>query len=1173
MANEIRGLVNSDGTEFDDARELELFIPTSGTITISGGLTTTGNISGNLIFGDGSNLTNIPLGSGGITTTEVAVISSNLQGQITNNDTDISDLRTDVDTISGDLDTLETQFANLDATYATDSDLVAVSGNLQGQITNNDTDISDIQTDIANITGGLSQLDTRYVEVTGDTMTGDFTLNANAIVNGNITISGNIVQISGSNTTEIAQTLTVEDNLIVINKGETGAGVLAGQSGLQVDRGTLDNYFLVLDENIDNGTFAIGTSGNLQPVATREETPTDQGLAYWNSSQSRFDTSSTLISEIGSNTTLINTISADLDTLESQTTGITGGLSQLDTRYVEVTGDTMTGTLFVPEIGSHDNYVNEIHTSEIHLEPISGGNVPAYEEGMLFYNGEKRTLNLYNDIEDVALDLGEENWIRIVNKTGSQINNGQVVYINGAQGNRPTVALADNADELTADDVIGLATHNITNNQEGFITTFGVVREINTSTWTTGDQLFLDSSGGLTNIEPETPLHRVRIGYALNSTNDGQVLVVVQSSGEIKDLHDVLITTPQQDEILAYSDAISGWTNTTVLSAVSGAIDSRYVNIDGDTMTGDLIINGSISPSEYKGLGNPKTLVTTTSTVSQRNGTIIIDTTLGQVDLTIPNADPEHEGDILRIVKFGPNEATVQTISGQEMGDQTIQTFTATAESKGFSILDDVTGYVIVQNSRFNGVDKTGDTMSGELEITPVSGSGLSLTNLSNIADNFLTVDDTGEVVDSGMNTSIISGLTGMLQDDIDDNATNIATNVVNISANALTISTNSGNITSLQNTVTLDADISLAGKSWFLDETDLVSNDPNKVASQQSIKQYVDASSAGVAPKEAVHVATTTYLDNISGGDTWVVAGSGVGKTLTNGISGSVYVDSHGLDQGDRVLVKDEDGSSTNLTNVDNGIYEVTTNGSPSQVAVLTRTTDFDGDPSGEVKGGTYTFVIEGALLNKSGWMVLADGNVTVDVDAIQFVQFQGLPTNHGSTHTDGSDDIQDATNSQKGLATAAQITTLEFLDANSALDSDVVALSASTLASISALQTNTLNITGGLSQLDDLYVNITGDTMTGSLTISGGGDLTVSNLNLGDAILTTDTSGKVQESGVTVESAPTGGSGISFVEYLSTPTSPPNGMLWVESKDANTKTINFSDGVDIYAVDLYKK
>lgn len=40
--------------------------------------------------------------------------------------------------------------------------------------------------------------------------------------------------------------------------------------------------------------------------------------------------------------------------------------------------------------------------------------------------------------------------------------------------------------------------------------------------------------------------------------------------------------------------------------------------------------------------------------------------------------------------------------------------------------------------------------------------------------------------------------------------------------------------------------------------------------------------------------------------------------------------------------------------------------------------------------------------------------------------------PTSHGSTHTNGTDDIQDATASQKGLATAAQIAKLDGIEAS---------------------------------------------------------------------------------------------------------------------------------------------
>ena len=299
-------------------------------------------------------------------------------------------------------------FVSIGDGYATDTELQVVSAGLEVLINNNTTlintvsgDLDTLETQTNGITGGLTQLDGRFVNVMGDTMTGDLTLNANAFVNGNITIDGNILQISGSNITQVAETLTIEDNLIVINKGETGAGVTLNQAGIEVDRGTEDNYLFLFDENIDNGTFSIGTSGGLQPVATRQETPTDQGIAYWNSSQSRFDTSSTLIGDIGNQTTLINTISGDLDVLETQVNGITGGLTQLDDLYVNVTGDTMTGNLTV--IGEFQ--ANEYHGLGLPINtlsatvPLSGGAVP------LSTSQHVGTILIDTTIDDVDLTI------------------------------------------------------------------------------------------------------------------------------------------------------------------------------------------------------------------------------------------------------------------------------------------------------------------------------------------------------------------------------------------------------------------------------------------------------------------------------------------------------------------------------------------------------------------------------------------------------------------------------------------------------------------------------------------------------------------------------------------------------------------------------------------------
>ena len=109
------------------------------------------------------------------------------------------------------------------------------------------------------------------------------------------------VAILGDATTIDTETLTIEDNLILINKGESGSGVTKGFAGLLVDRGPYDdNYFLGFDEvrnaftlgEISEETLAqIATT---QIVATREDAPEENSIPFWNDVEKRFDTNSDL---------------------------------------------------------------------------------------------------------------------------------------------------------------------------------------------------------------------------------------------------------------------------------------------------------------------------------------------------------------------------------------------------------------------------------------------------------------------------------------------------------------------------------------------------------------------------------------------------------------------------------------------------------------------------------------------------------------------------------------------------------------------------------------------------------------------------------------------------------------------------------------------------------------
>jgi hypothetical protein len=216
------------------------------------------------------------------------------------------------------------------------------------------------------------------------------------------------------------------------------------------------------------------------------------------------------------------------------------------------------------------SFIGNINYLPMDLTPSS---VPT-TEGTISWNETDKCLNIQSDIVDSILQVGQEQWVRVTNKTGAPLANGTVVYINGAQGNRPTIAKAD-ADNTTADSTIGVLTATINNNAEGYLTTLGVVRSINTTGFSAGDPLFVSSTAGeLTNIEPVQPKHATIVAYALNSTVSGSILVDVSKRCDISKLHDVLLSGISNLDILQYDSSTTLWKNTPrPFSALHGFLD------------------------------------------------------------------------------------------------------------------------------------------------------------------------------------------------------------------------------------------------------------------------------------------------------------------------------------------------------------------------------------------------------------------------------------------------------------------------------------------------------------------------------------------------------------------------------------------------------------------------
>ena len=105
----------------------------------------------------------------------------------------------------------------------------------------------------------------------------------------NLVIKGVVTQEGDTFITQ-AERVEVRDNMILINEGETGAGVTAGFAGIEVDRGTEQNFMFGFNES--DGMFKIGKEGNMFDVALRQPVGdmTDGMFASWDAATKTFKT-------------------------------------------------------------------------------------------------------------------------------------------------------------------------------------------------------------------------------------------------------------------------------------------------------------------------------------------------------------------------------------------------------------------------------------------------------------------------------------------------------------------------------------------------------------------------------------------------------------------------------------------------------------------------------------------------------------------------------------------------------------------------------------------------------------------------------------------------------------------------------------------------------------------
>jgi len=228
-----------------------------------------------------------------------------------------------------------------------------------------------------------------------------------------------------------------------------------------------------------------------------------------------------------------------MDTRDAAVSGWAGSHADAGDAAVSGWADNTFNLQEVTDRGS--NTTNSIFTSgnitatsgyfdTFDMTLLGNGSQPPHLEGRLFYDSENHTLSLYNDEADVTLQIGQEEFLRVRNNTGATITNGTAVLITGTHGNAaPTISGAIATSEANSQ-VVGLATHSIETDSFGYVTTYGIVRDVDTSAFSAGDEVFLSATqvGSGVNVSPKIPNYKISLGHVINSaSSNGSILVQI----------------------------------------------------------------------------------------------------------------------------------------------------------------------------------------------------------------------------------------------------------------------------------------------------------------------------------------------------------------------------------------------------------------------------------------------------------------------------------------------------------------------------------------------------------------------------------------------------------------------------------------------------------------------
>ena len=253
------------------------------------------------------------------------------------------------------------------------------------------------------------------------------------------------------------------------------------------------------------------------------------------------------------------------------------------TGYVPYTGATQNVDL--GEFGVDAGFVN------LDTTPT---NTPT-TQGTIYWDDSKSTAALI--MNGTIQHIGQDTFFYVKNSTGSSIPKGTAVRFAGTDGASGhlliTPFLANGSVPSTY--FMGVTAETIGNGQFGQVMHFGELEGINTSGYTAGSLLYASTTvaGGYQTTVPVAPNNIVLIAAAINSKNNGAILVRPTYGSNINTDEGVKITSPATGQLLQLQ-AGGLWENKTK-AQILGGTSSQFVKGDGSLDSNVYALNSALA--------------------------------------------------------------------------------------------------------------------------------------------------------------------------------------------------------------------------------------------------------------------------------------------------------------------------------------------------------------------------------------------------------------------------------------------------------------------------------------------------------------------------------------------------------------------------------------------------